>query len=180
MIRTDESLGISRNSPTFAPLTESLDRMKVLQISALLSCFAFGKVKAQTVAEVKGLASFYHSKFEGKKTAAGERFDQDFLTAAHRTWPFNTLVEVTSTDTKKSIIVRINDRGPFSRHRLIDMSETGARLLGVIGKGVAQVRLRILRWGGAAPILPGLEPAVSFSLADSLVRRPMTLHKARH
>lgn len=148
-------------------------KLPVLKISALLSCMTFCKAKAQGVAEITGLASIYHSKFEGKKTAAGELFNQSFLTAAHKTLPFNSLIEVINPDNKKSIIVRINDRGPYRHHRLIDLSETGARLLGFLGKGVGEVTIRILRLGGATTpkALPDLEPEANYFAADSLIRR---------
>lgn len=149
----------------------------VLKISALLSCLTFCKAKAQSIKELTGLASIYHSKFEGKKTAAGELFNQTFLTAAHRSLPFNSLVEVINPVTQKSIIVRINDRGPYGHHRLIDLSETGARLLGFLGKGVGEVKLRILRWGGATSPKPlaDLDPQMTYFATDSLLRRKTDL-----
>lgn len=169
-------MAIWPNPAIFVPLTETPIfgmKLPVLKISALLSCMAFCKAKAQGVAEITGLASIYHSKFEGKKTAAGELFNQSFLTAAHKTLPFNTLIEVINPDNKKSIIVRINDRGPYGHHRLIDLSETGAKLLGFLGKGVGEVTIRILRWGGATSpkALPDLEPQTTYFATDSLMRR---------
>jgi len=88
-----------------------------------------------------GLASFYS---EGQMTATGERFDRRALTAAHRTLPFGTRVRVTRADTKESVVVRINDRGPFREGRVIDLSERAAEVLGMTGRGTAPVRLEVL------------------------------------
>lgn len=92
-----------------------------------------------------GLASYYSSKFEGRKTANGEIFSNSRLTAAHRTFPFGTKVKVTCLANNRSVIVRINDRGPFSsKKRIIDLSQSAARELGIIKKGVARVRIEIV------------------------------------
>ena len=89
-----------------------------------------------------GEASYYGAKHHGKKTASGERFDQNQLTAAHRTLPFGTRVRVTNLDNNKSVVVRINDRGPYSRKRLIDVSKSAAEQLGMLRSGVAPVRVQ--------------------------------------
>lgn len=78
-----------------------------------------------------GIASFYHRSFQGKRTASGERYSRKKLTAAHRTLPLNTLVKVTSLKTGKWVIVRINDRGPYNRKRILDLSEKAAKHLGL-------------------------------------------------
>lgn len=91
-----------------------------------------------------GLASWYGAEFGGKRTANGEIFDPNELTAAHRTLPMPSLVRVTNLDNGRSIVVRINDRGPFAAGRIIDISRRGAQLLGFEGNGVAKVRVSIL------------------------------------
>lgn len=88
-----------------------------------------------------GFASYYG---RGEVTAAGEPFDPTAMTAAHRTLPFGTRVRVTRVDTGDSIVVRINDRGPFKEGRVIDLSEGAAEHLGMTGVGLAQVRLEVL------------------------------------
>ena len=88
-----------------------------------------------------GLASYYG---QGELTATGERFDPSGMTAAHRTLPFGTRVRVTRVDTGNSIVVRINDRGPFKPGRVIDLSEGAAENLGITGVGLAEVRLEVL------------------------------------
>jgi len=98
----------------------------------------------------EGLASWYGGTdgFEGKPTASGEIYDSALLTAAHRDLPLGTVVEVTNVETGAAVRVRINDRGPFVHGRVIDLSQAAARRIGVIGPGVAMVRLTIV---GAAP-----------------------------
>ncbi|MCH9753824.1 MAG: septal ring lytic transglycosylase RlpA family protein [Alphaproteobacteria bacterium] len=94
-----------------------------------------------------GLASWYGPGFHGKVTANGETFNQRRLTAAHNTLPLPSLVKVTNLNNKKSIIVRVNDRGPFARNkrgRIIDLSERAAELLGIKKKGVARVNVKLL------------------------------------
>lgn len=93
----------------------------------------------------EGLASWYGRKFHGRVTASGERYDMDRLTAAHRTLPFGTRVEVRNLRNGRSVVVRINDRGPFVAGRVIDLSRAAARALDMIEAGVVPVRLRVLR-----------------------------------
>ncbi|OIN09204.1 septal ring lytic transglycosylase RlpA family protein [Oceanisphaera psychrotolerans] len=93
---------------------------------------------------VQGMASYYGARHHGRKTASGERFNKDALTAAHRTLPFGTRVRVTNLNNRKSVIVRINDRGPYARGRIIDLSEQAARELNMIRQGVARVELERL------------------------------------
>ena len=99
---------------------------------------------SSAIAFEKGYASWYGPKFDGRKTANGETFDQWAMTAAHKTLPFNTRVKVVDLDTGKSVVVRINDRGPFVRGRIIDLSHKAARKLGSENKGVARVQLYFL------------------------------------
>ncbi len=92
-----------------------------------------------------GLASWYGGRFHGRKTASGERFDQNALTAAHRTLPFGTKVRVTNIKNGRSVILRINDRGPFGRRtRILDVSRGAARRLDMVSDGVVRVRLEVL------------------------------------
>lgn len=91
-----------------------------------------------------GIASWYGPGFHGKSTASGEKFNQKELTAAHRTLQMPSLVRVTNLDNGRSVVVRVNDRGPFSRGRIIDVSERAAELLGMKGTGTAKVKLELL------------------------------------
>ncbi len=91
-----------------------------------------------------GIASWYGGDFAGRRTASGERFDPRELTAAHRSLPFGSKVLVTHLDSGRSVVVRINDRGPFARNRVIDVSEAAARRIGLIGAGQGKVSLALL------------------------------------
>lgn len=92
----------------------------------------------------EGVASWYGPGFHGNLTANGEVFDTRKLTAAHQTLPFDTLVRVTNLENAQSVVVRINDRGPFVGGRIIDLSEAAAERIDMIGSGTAQVRLELL------------------------------------
>ncbi len=98
---------------------------------------------APTFSQV-GEASYYDAKFDNHKTASGERFKADGLTAAHRTLPIGTMVRVTNLNNHRSVVVRINDRGPVSRRRIIDLSAAAARELGIHDQGVMRVRLDVV------------------------------------
>jgi len=91
-----------------------------------------------------GVASWYGNDFHGKRTANGEKYDMNAMTAAHRTLPMPSLVRVTNLDNGRSAILRVNDRGPFARSRIIDVSKRAADALGFIGQGTATVRVEIL------------------------------------
>lgn len=91
-----------------------------------------------------GMASYYGNELAGNRTASGERFDPAQLTAAHRTLPFGSMVRVTNTSNGDSVVVRINDRGPFSRGRIIDVSQAAAREIGMHRSGTARVKLALL------------------------------------
>jgi rare lipoprotein A len=90
-----------------------------------------------------GLASWYGRGFERHHTASGERYDMHDLTAAHRTLPLDTVVRVTNLENNRSVLVRINDRGPFARGRVIDVSHEAAELLGMTKAGVVPVRIEV-------------------------------------
>jgi rare lipoprotein A len=92
-----------------------------------------------------GYATWYGARFAGRMTASGERFDPNKMTAAHRTLPFGTWVEVRRVDTAESVRVRITDRGPFGHDdRVIDLSRAAARQLGVVHAGMTRVEIRVV------------------------------------
>lgn len=95
----------------------------------------------ESVGEVmRGEASYYANSLSGRRTASGERYDPNKLTAANRSLPFGTKLRVTRVDTGKSVIVRVNDRGPFGhRRRVLDLSRAAARELDMLGKGLVEV-----------------------------------------
>ncbi|MEZ0575759.1 septal ring lytic transglycosylase RlpA family protein [Halodesulfovibrio aestuarii] len=91
-----------------------------------------------------GKASWYGKKFHGKKTANGERYDMYGMTAAHKNLPFGTLVRVTNIENNRSVVVRVNDRGPFVEGRIIDLTHSAAQKLGMLGPGVVSVKLEAI------------------------------------
>ena len=98
-----------------------------------------------------GYASWYGGKFQGRQTASGEIFDTNKLTAAHKSLPFGTVVEVTNLDNGKNIEVRINDRGPFVEGRIIDLSRAAATKIGMMSTGIAPVKVEIVRSASSSP-----------------------------
>ena len=90
-----------------------------------------------------GVASWYGIDHQGKPTASGEAFDRNELTAAHRSLPLGTLLRVTNPSNGKQVVVRVNDRGPFVRGRILDLSERAARTLGIVRRGMARVVMEI-------------------------------------
>ena len=124
------------------------------------SSTAKSKPKASKVSKVKpgrkadfrqvGTASWYGPGFNGRKTASGERFDQNKLTAAHRSLPLDTVVTVTNLDNGKAVKVEINDRGPYSGKRVIDLSRAAARKLDMTDDGTARVRIEVAELPGSS------------------------------
>jgi len=101
-------------------------------------------INSNTGLTFRGIASYYGDKFEGRTTASGEIFRQNVLTAAHKSLPFGTRVKVTRVDNGKSIIVKINDRGPFVAGRIIDLSYSAALAIDIIQMGVAEVVVEVV------------------------------------
>jgi rare lipoprotein A len=96
----------------------------------------------------RGMASWYGPRFNGKMTANGERYDMNALTAAHPSLPFGTKIGVRNTRTGREVVVRVNDRGPYSRNRIIDLSYAAAREVGVVGPGTASVEIYVVPANG--------------------------------
>ena len=109
------------------------------------SAYAFPPPESPAVGTVvEGVASWYGPDYDGKRTSSGERFDQDALTAAHAYWAFGTRVRVTLLSTRRSVVVRINDRFPSHKGRAIDLSRGAAKAIGLIGPGTGRVRLEVV------------------------------------
>jgi rare lipoprotein A len=115
--------------------------MKVLQWVWLACIF----VSCSRKITETGKASYYADKFQGRRTANGERFSQHKMTAAHKTLPFGTKVKVVNLDNGRSVKVTVNDRGPFVSGRIIDLSKKAARKMGMVQAGVANVEIRYKR-----------------------------------
>lgn len=124
-------------------------------VLALAACGRKPKVLAAGAAspgaEETGIASWYGHPYHGRAAANGEIYDMEKMTAAHRTLPFDTWVRVESLASRKTVEVRITDRGPFVEGRIIDLSRSAARALDMIGPGTAPVRLRVIRAPEAQP-----------------------------
>ncbi len=120
----------------------------VVLILVLLGAIACGGRKAPTTLPERysdqGMASWYGRKYHGRHTANGERFDMYALTAAHRTLPFGSIVRVTDLENGGSVSVRINDRGPFKRGRIIDLSYAAAKKLRMVKRGVVRVKITLV------------------------------------
>ena len=92
-----------------------------------------------------GMASYYGKKFHGRRTASGEPFDMNAMTAAHKTLPFGTKLRVINPNNGKTVVVRINDRGPFTKGRTIDLSRSAAQEIGIVSSGHGRVELELLK-----------------------------------
>lgn len=134
-IKPDESVAVpvrdisAQKKPVVAEEDSLMDRMNVLA--------------AQTVRRFNqsGLASWYGRQFNGRPTASGERFDMHAMTAAHRSLPLNCYIRVTNQDNGKSVIVKVNDRGPFHGNRILDLSYAAAKEIGIMSRGVGNVTI---------------------------------------
>lgn len=110
----------------------------------LVSCGAQKQALKEPSGHVVGLASYYGHKFHGRRTASGERFNMNAMTAAHPQLAFGTLVRVTNLKNKRTIQVRVNDRGPFVKGRIIDLSYAAAKKIGMLSDGVVRVRITVV------------------------------------
>lgn len=122
--------------------------MKRLFLSSALLALLTGCASTDTIDphgyDQTGVASYYGARHHGKRTASGEAFNQHSLTAAHRQLPFGTRVKVTNLKNDESVVVRINDRGPHTRGRIIDLSREAADQIGMLRSGTARVRVQAL------------------------------------
>jgi len=121
---------------------------RALAAALLLAIASIGCASARAIGVSDhgqvGLASYYSQGHQGRHTASGEAFDMNAMTAAHRSLPFGTRVRVTNLANGRQAVVRINDRGPFRKGRIIDVSQAAARALGMVGRGVTRVRLEVI------------------------------------
>jgi rare lipoprotein A len=142
-LRLNPPLGGAVSLPGGERRRRSVSRLAVATIVlSLLAAPAGAEQRAHLFEE--GLASWYGGKFHGRQTASGELFDKNAISAAHRTLPFGTVLLVTNLENGRYLQVRVNDRGPFVKGRVIDCSEAAAHELGFRGAGIARVRLEIL------------------------------------
>lgn len=119
-----------------------------MRFTILIACFLFVHTSIAQVQKSKmdtGIASYYADKFHGRRTASGEVFHQDSLTAAHKYLPFGTLVKVTNLRNNQSVIVKVNDRGMKGTNRVIDLSKAAAKELNMLGAGLVKVKVEVLQ-----------------------------------
>jgi rare lipoprotein A len=139
--KAKEIRSIKKQSPTIKLLM--FNSMSIRHFFFIMLIFP-ALISSGTFQNNEGMASFYADKFEGRKTASGEIYRHSLLTAAHRTLPFGTTVRVTNISNQKTVEVVINDRGPFTKGRIIDVSKSAAEQLGFIQEGVTRVRIEVL------------------------------------
>jgi rare lipoprotein A len=115
----------------------------------LPSLLSFGCASpiSRSLGTQEGLASYYSTEFHGRKTSSGEMFDKDALTAAHRTFPFGTIILVTNQKNGKQVEVKVNDRGPVKPERIIDLSYAAAKEIDMVRDGLVRVRVEVVEWG---------------------------------
>ena len=140
--RKSELLGASRQASLEPNRKTSFVPHRRVAVTKKHTPFASKKNAAETQVASHGIASFYT---EGTQTASGERFDTHDLTAAHPTLPFGTRLRVTNVATGRSVTVRVNDRGPFVPGRVVDVSYSAAQTLGMVGGGIAKVKLDVVQ-----------------------------------
>ena len=140
--KKSELLPASREASLEQNRTTSFVTHRRVAVTRTHTPFASHNNAAETQVASHGVASFYT---EGTLTANGEKFDTHELTAAHRSLPFGTQLRVTNVATGRSVTVRVNDRGPFVRGRVVDVSYSAAQTLGMVGRGVAKVKLDVVQ-----------------------------------
>ncbi len=116
--------------------------------------------------EFSGNASYYHMKFQGIKTASGENYDSDIFTCANVKLPFGTMVEITNLNNGRKVIARVNDRGPYSGKRVLDMSHAAAKELNMLQSGIIKIKARVVGFNGEVNISD--IPTTSEQVADML------------
>lgn len=122
-----------------------------------------------------GSASYYHKKFQGRKTASGEIFKNDEFTCAHKKFPFGTMIEITNIANGRKVITRVNDRGPFSGKRILDMSHAAAKELRMFQGGIIKIKARIVGFDGVVNVSD--MPTVSEETVNILTQEPDILEE---
>jgi len=119
-------------------------KISIALMAALLATLALPSLAAGPGSVQKGIASYYHDSLHGNKTASGQVYNKNKMSAAHKSLPLGSRVRVTDTRTGKSIVVRVNDRGPFVKGRIIDLSRRAAAELGIVKRGITPVKVEVL------------------------------------
>ena len=127
-----------------AKVVHTTVKVSKTSVSGQVKKVSYSPVSAKAKFASSGVASYYGPGFHGRRTANGETFNMHAMTAAHRTLPFGTLIKVTNLSNGKSTIVRVNDRGPYGRNRVIDLSVAAAKEIGSTHSGTARVNLEVI------------------------------------
>jgi rare lipoprotein A len=184
VVSAEKPIAISASEPELTSRVRPQDVAAFQKIGAPYQAKGMWYVPAhEPDYDEKGVASWYGAQFQGQKTANGELFDMNVVTAAHPTLPIPSLVEVTNLENGRSLVVRVNDRGPFVGNRLIDLSARGAQLLGFEAKGSAQVRVRYVGAASPEPMVTAqtLSPVRSYAMAKppaQALPHPAAIHLA--
>jgi rare lipoprotein A len=154
--------------------------IRLVVSGALLAAWGRAQEQRSAFPLEEGFASWYGPSFDGQRSASGEIFDSGQLTAAHRTLPFGTWVRVRRLDSAQSIVVRINDRGPYVGERIIDLSYAAARRIGLTEPGLSRVALEVVE---SAPVTPMASPVPlpqgSFAVQAGTFRDPDNVRRTR-
>jgi rare lipoprotein A len=121
-----------------------INKTSLVVVAALLATISSSAFAAKPGQIENGIASYYHDSLHGNKTASGQIYDKNKISAAHKSLPLGTRVRVTDLRTGKSIEARVNDRGPFVKGRIIDLSRKAAKELGLLKKGITKVKVEVL------------------------------------
>ena len=141
-------------------------RIIIIILAAICSLLGTAQKRERTPVQ-KGKASYYSKRFHGRRTASGERLHPDSLTCAHRNYPFGTLLKVKYLGNGREIVVKVNDRGPFKRGRVIDLSYRAAKELGMLAQGVGAVEVSVYHPEKGVPFQQDYElPELDFSTFD--------------
>ncbi len=127
--------------------TSTYNRLSIGILLLLVSAIGCGAPVTRSLGTMEGIASYYGSEFHGRRTSNGESFDKDAMTAAHRTYPFNTILRVTNLSNGMEVDVRVNDRGPVKPERIIDLTYGAAKEIDMVRDGLVRVRVEVLEWG---------------------------------
>jgi rare lipoprotein A len=138
-------LGLAFTLAAHAQTTPAPAKAEATPVPAATPAPAPVAAPAASTGGMDGLAAYYSNRLNGRKTASGQVFDQGKLTAAHPTLPFGTMVKVTNTKNNRSVVVRINDRGPTQPGRVIDLSRAAASKLGMLRAGLVPVKLEVVK-----------------------------------
>ncbi len=139
--QTDVQNTASANATTKVVALASTDAAATANADGMLDRISTAATKAVRSFNQSGIASWYGRQFHGRKTANGERFDMNAMTAAHRSLPLACFIKVTNQDNGKSVIVKVNDRGPFHTNRILDLSYGAASKLGITSRGTGNVTI---------------------------------------